>query len=206
MATLLIASGNIGKLREIEAILAGENWRDFPLELLMPSQIGIQLDVVEDGANYTENAGKKALAYAQASGYIVMADDSGLEVDALGGQPGLYSARYAPEPGATDADRRRYLLHNLQDKPRPWMAHFHCTVAIATPQGSVEYADGDCPGEIIPDERGSNGFGYDPIFYLPDLGMTMAELPMDEKNHLSHRARAVKAAIPILRRLFVASK
>lgn len=202
MTTLLIASGNIGKLREIEAILAAAPLDNLRFDLALPSQIGIQLDVEEDGTTYAENAAKKALAYTQVSGLVTLADDSGLEVAALGGQPGLYSARYAPWPDATDADRRRYLLQNLQGKPRPWMAHFHCTIAIAVPGGEIAYADGDCPGEIIPEERGNNGFGYDPIFYLPELGQTMAELPMREKNQLSHRARAVLAAVPILKEIF----
>jgi XTP/dITP diphosphohydrolase len=202
MAALLIASTNIGKLREIESILATTVLKDCSLELLLPAQIGIQLDVEEDGATYAENAAKKALAYTQASQVITLADDSGLEVDALDGQPGLYSARYAPWQGATDADRRRYLLHNLQGKPRPWVAHFHCTVAIAMPGGEIFYAEGDCPGEIIAEERGSNGFGYDPIFLIPEQGQTMAELPMEEKNQISHRARAVRAAAPVIRRLF----
>lgn len=202
MPKLLIASGNVGKLREIEAILAENRTQVLAIELLLPSQLGIQLDVVEDGATYAENAAKKAQAYAQASGLAVLADDSGLEVDALGGQPGLFSARYAPWPHATDADRRRYLLQNLQGKPAPWTAHFHCTIAIAAPSRPVEYASGDCPGVIIPEERGQNGFGYDPIFLLPDLDQTMAELTMEQKNRLSHRARAVLAALPLLRRLF----
>ncbi len=207
MATLLIASGNIGKLREIEAILsavklpAGASGRNLQVELALPEQIGIRLDVEEDGATYAENAAKKALVYTRASGLVTLADDSGLEVYALGGQPGLYSARYAPWPNATDADRRRYLLQNLQGKPRPWTAHFHCTVVIAAPEGSLYFAEGDCPGEVIPEERGENGFGYDPIFYLPELGRTMAELAMEEKNHLSHRALAVLAALPILHNL-----
>lgn len=201
MSKLLIASGNVGKLREIEAILADKRTQAPAIELLLPSQLGIQLDVVEDGVTYAENAAKKAVAYAQASGLAVLADDSGLEVDALDGQPGLYSARYAPWPRATDADRRRYLLQNLHGKPGPWTAHFHCTVAIAAPGRSVEYAEGDCPGEIIPEERGQNGFGYDPIFLLPELGQTMAELSMEQKNRLSHRARAVLAALPLLRNI-----
>lgn len=202
MTKLLLASGNVGKLREIQAILAEEGIQTPSLELILPAQLGIQLDVKEDGANYAENAAKKARAYAKASGLAVLADDSGLEVDALDGQPGLYSARYAPWPHATDADRRRYLLQNLQDKPRPWTAHFHCTVAIAAPDSEMAYAEGNCPGVIIPEERGTNGFGYDPIFLLPDLDLTMAELPMAQKNRLSHRARAVHAALPILKRLF----
>jgi XTP/dITP diphosphohydrolase len=201
MTQLLLASSNTGKLREIQAILAQEGLSATALELVLPAQLGIQLDVAEDGASYAENAAKKALAYSQASGLAVLADDSGLEVDALGGQPGLYSARYAPLPHATDADRRRYLLQNLQGKPRPWTAHFHCTVAVARPGGSIAYAEGDCPGEIISEERGQNGFGYDPIFLLPELGQTMAELSLEQKNRLSHRARAVMAALPILRGL-----
>jgi XTP/dITP diphosphohydrolase len=203
MKTLLIASGNIGKLREIEAILTG-----FPAVLALPKQLGLDLDVTEDGATYAENAAKKAIAYSQASGLIVLADDSGLEVDALNGQPGLYSARYAPWPNATDGDRRLYLLQKLQELQMvrgltpPWQARFHCTVAIAVPGGEVFYAQGECPGEIINEERGSHGFGYDPIFYLPEYRQTMAELGPEIKNQISHRARAVRAALPILQRLF----
>lgn len=202
MPTLLIASTNIGKLREIESILGCPGEDAQCLRLVLPSQLGILLQVEEDGATYAENAAKKALAYAQASGLVSLADDSGLEVSALDGQPGLYSARYAPWPNATDADRRRYLLENLTAKPRPWTAHFHCTVAIAVPGGEVFFADGDCPGEIIPEERGAGGFGYDPIFFLPELGKTMAELPMQKKNQLSHRARAILAAAPAIQKIF----
>lgn len=197
MNTLLIASGNEGKLREIEAILAG-----FPVQLILPRQIGLDLEVIEDGATYAENAAKKALAYTRDSGLVVLADDSGLEVDALGGAPGLYSARYHPQPGANDADRRQYLLENLRGLPQPWTARFHCTVAVASPQGDLFYATGDCLGEIIPEERGTNGFGYDPIFYFPEWGKTMAELPPEQKNRISHRARAVMAAVPVLEKVF----
>ena len=193
---LLIASGNRGKLREFRAIL-----EDAPFDLLLPADLGLDLEVVEDGDTYADNAALKARAYWKESGLIVMADDSGLEVDALGGQPGLYSARYSPKQGADDADRRAYLLENLAGKPRPWLAHFHCTVAIASLSGAIFFADGDCPGEIIPQERGIGGFGYDPIFSLTDRGLTMAELSQEEKNQISHRALAVRAALPILERL-----
>ncbi len=196
MITILIASGNPGKLREIQDIL-----ENVPVELVLPAQMGIQLHVEETGSTYAENAALKAIAYSQASGLVTLADDSGLEVDALGGQPGLYSARYAPWHNATDADRRRYLLQQLQGKPKPWLAHFHCTVAIALPQGEIHYAKGDVAGEIIEEERGDEGFGYDPIFYLPQLGQTMAELAMDQKNHISHRARAIQAAVPFIWKL-----
>ncbi len=193
MRKLLIATGNEGKLREIQALLTG-----LELELLIPASIGLQLEVVEDGDTYRENASLKALAFARASGLLTLADDSGLEVDALDGQPGLHSARFSPLPGATDADRRLLLLQKLAGKPRPWLAHFHCSVALADPQEQVWYTDGDCPGEILPVERGSNGFGYDPLFLVPELNKTMAELSVDEKNRLSHRARAILAARPIL--------
>lgn len=191
---LLIATNNKGKIVEFEELLAGSG-----IEFITPAQINLQLEVEEDGSTYRENAAKKARAFAQASGLISLADDSGLEVNALGGAPGLYSARYSPKPGAKDADRRAFLLANLKDKPRPWTAHFHATIAIAKPNGEIEFTEGNCHGEIIPEERGAGGFGYDPIFLLTDLGRTMAELGMEEKNNLSHRARAVMAALPVLK-------
>lgn len=193
MRNLLIATNNIGKVDEIKTLL-----RNLGLSLITPSDLGISLDVSEDGQTYAENATKKALAFAQASGLIAIGDDSGLEVDALGGQPGLRSHRFNPIPNASDADRRKYLLKRLEGKPRPWTARFRATIAVASPSGEVELATGECEGEIIPEERGSNGFGYDPIFFIPDIGRTMAELEMDEKNRLSHRARAIQNSIPIL--------
>jgi XTP/dITP diphosphohydrolase len=119
-------------------------------------------------------------------------------VETLGGKPGLHSARFSGKPGATDADRRAYLLDKLKGHPRPWPAAFRSTVVIATPDGQIFTLDGECRGEIIPEERGSNGFGYDPIFLVEGLGRTMAELSMEEKNRLSHRARAILAAKPVL--------
>ena len=193
MNKLLIATNNRGKVEELRALL-----HDLPVQLVTPLEINLELDVVEDGSTYAENAGKKALAFAQASWLVSLADDSGLEVEALGGAPGLYSARYLSKPGATDADRRAYLLKNLGNKPRPWQARFRATVAIAVPGQKVQLAEGDCRGEIIPEERGTGGFGYDPIFFIPELGRTMAELGMEEKNRVSHRARAVMNARPFL--------
>lgn len=196
MQKLLIATGNKGKIKEIQALLNG-----LDVELVTPKDLGLEMDIEEDGATYEENAGKKARVYSQASGLIALADDSGLEVDALSGEPGLYSARYSGKPGASDSDRRAYLLEKLKEKPRPWTARFHATVAVATPNGLVQFAEGNCCGEIIPEERGANGFGYDPIFFIPEKNCTMAELSMDEKNRLSHRALAVKHALPILQKL-----
>jgi XTP/dITP diphosphohydrolase len=124
-------------------------------------------------------------------------------VDALGGAPGLYSARYGSPDGGklSDAERRAFLVRNLQDKPRPWTARFHATIAVAVPNGETHLAEGFCEGEIISEERGTGGFGYDPIFLLSELGKTMAELSMEEKNRLSHRARAVMNAKVILETL-----
>ncbi|MBI3162003.1 MAG: RdgB/HAM1 family non-canonical purine NTP pyrophosphatase [Chloroflexi bacterium] len=196
MNKLLIATNNKGKVQELQDLLKGLN-----IQLVTLADINLNLNVEEDGATYAENAAKKAVAFARASGLISLADDSGLEVDALDGAPGLYSARYSPKPNASDRDRRSHLLQNLQGKPHPWKAHFHATIAIAT-SDHVQIVEGNCHGEIIPDERGKGGFGYDPIFYIPELGKTMAELEMDEKNRLSHRARAVMNAIPILKGIF----
>lgn len=197
MEKLLIATNNQGKVIELQDLL-----KQIDVKLVTPSQIGLNLDVEEDGSTYEENAGKKAIAFAKASGLISLADDSGLEVDVLNGAPGLYSARYSPKQGAKDADRRAFLLQNLNGKPRPWKAHFHATIAVAKPSGEVEFAEGNCHGEIISEERGTGGFGYDPIFFIPELGQTMAELEMDEKNQFSHRARGVMNALPILKRMF----
>jgi XTP/dITP diphosphohydrolase len=168
--------------------------------------IGIHLDVVEDGKTYAENAARKAAAFCRGSNLITLADDSGLEVTALGGEPGLHSHRYSPTPNATDSDRRVFLLRNLRQHARPWRARFVCTIAIALPEARgfdprLEYATGECAGEIIPEERGSNGFGYDPIFLLQELGKTMAELSTQEKNCYSHRSRALHNTVPILIRI-----
>jgi XTP/dITP diphosphohydrolase len=198
---LLIATQNKGKLKEIRDLL-----KDLPLELRTPDQISLNLEVNEDGSSYEENAIKKAAAYANTSGLLTLADDSGLEVEALGGQPGVFSARYAQKPGATDADRRRFLLLKLQAYPKPWLAEFKCVVAIHRPGGETIHAEGVCPGEIIPNERGNQGFGYDPIFLVNGTQHTMAELSLDMKNKISHRARAIQTIKPFLMDLLSRSK
>jgi len=199
---LLIATNNQGKVKELQDLL-----KDTGVELVTPAQINLDLDVVEDGQTYAENATKKATAFAHASGLLSLADDSGLEVDALSAAPGLYSARYGSTNGEklSDAGRRAFLIQTLQSKPRPWTARFHATIAVAAPGGETYLAEGFCEGEIIPEERGTSGFGYDPIFRLQELGKTMAELSMEEKNRLSHRARAVMNAKGILEELFTKS-
>jgi XTP/dITP diphosphohydrolase len=196
MSLILLASSNPGKLHEIQAIMSGTDWK-----LVTPDQMGLDIEVEESGITYAENAALKARAYAEVSQILTLADDSGLEVDVLGGLPGIKSARFSAKEGATDADRRDYLLARLHDYQRPWLAKFHCIVALARPVGKMYFSSGDCWGEIIPEERGEGGFGYDPIFLIPELGRTMAELTMEEKNQLSHRARAIKAAFPILTNL-----
>lgn len=193
MPKILIATGNRGKLLEIQALL------NYPsLTLLLPSDLGIQLEVEENGSTYETNAAVKAMAFACNSGLLTLADDSGLEVDILGGLPGARSARFSPLADANDVDRRHYLLENLRSLPRPWKARFTCTVALARPDGKLRFTHGECQGEIIPEERGQNGFGYDPIFLFPEIGRTMAELSLAEKNQISHRAQAILAAAPML--------
>jgi len=197
---LLIASSNPGKLLEMQAVLESR-YPAGTFELLRPVDLGLDLDVPEEGETYAENAAYKARAYAFASGLHTLADDSGLEVASLDGAPGLHSARFGVEEanGApTDATRRAHLLRLLADKPRPWKACFICTVAVADPDGTVQFAVGEVEGEIIPDERGSTGFGYDPLFYIPELGQTTAELGPAVKNQISHRANALRNAFPIL--------
>lgn len=190
LGKLLIATTNPGKIKEMRSLLAG-----LPgVDLLTPRDLEMGLDVPETGASYAENAALKAQTYAQASGLPAIADDSGLEVEALDGAPGLYSARYAPQPQASDSDRRAYLLAQLEGRPRPWRAVFRSTVCLALPDGEPFHAEGECRGEIIPEERGQGGFGYDPIFLVEGTGRTMAELSLAEKNQLSHRALAIRAA------------
>jgi XTP/dITP diphosphohydrolase len=200
MNELIIATQNPGKLREFRDLLAGLA-ADTAVSLVSPAERGIDLEVEETGTTYAENASLKAVALAQASDLVALGDDSGLEVAALNGAPGLYSARYAGL-GATDADRRRKLLHELRQVPAPRPARFVCVIAVAQPGGAVRLFEGDCLGEVALAESGSGGFGFDPLFYLPERGVTMAALSEAVKNTLSHRARAAQAAMPYLLELF----
>ena len=193
MSKLCVATTNRGKQHELAVLLS--TW---PGTLVTPQDVGLDLDVKETGASFAENAALKAVAFAQAAGMPALADDSGLEVDALGGAPGIYTARYAG-PGASDEDRYRKLLGELRDVP--WAqrtARFRCAVALAHPDGRVDVAEGTCEGIVAYEPRGDNGFGYDPVFYLPAYERTMAQLPSEIKNTFSHRARALQAARPLL--------
>ncbi|MGD8625646.1 MAG: RdgB/HAM1 family non-canonical purine NTP pyrophosphatase [Anaerolineae bacterium] len=194
---LLVATNNPGKIREYEDLLA-----ELPpgVEITFPAREGLDLEVEESGRTFEENARLKAEAYAAASGLPALADDSGLEVDALGGAPGVRSARYGG-PGASDEDRYRKLLAALDGLPAGRRAaRFRCVVALALPGGPVWTAEGRFEGEIGFTPRGAHGFGYDPVFVVAGYGgQTLAELAPELKNRISHRARALEAARPHLR-------
>ncbi|MBN1660464.1 MAG: RdgB/HAM1 family non-canonical purine NTP pyrophosphatase [Anaerolineae bacterium] len=198
MVQLLVATNNRGKMREYKEIL--EEGLPPEIEITFPVHEGLDLDVEETGETFEENARLKAEEFARVSGLLTLADDSGLEVDALGGAPGVYSARYAG-PGTTDATRYRKLLGELADVPlEARSARFRCVVALAGPEGVIGIAQGAVEGKIGVEPRGSMGFGYDPVFIVDGYdGLTMAELPPTEKNRISHRARALEAAMPLLR-------
>ena len=190
---LLLATNNKGKIREYQSLLRG-----IPYKIVTPAAQGITTQVDEVGGSFEENARLKAATLAKQSGLLSLADDSGLEVDALGGEPGSLSHRYAGE-SATDADRIGYLLTKLKNVPdKERTAQFRCVIAIAEPDGRVELCSGECRGLITMKPRGNQGFGYDPIFYLPELRKTMAELTLAEKNRISHRARAAEKARELL--------
>jgi len=190
---LLLATNNQAKVREYKDLL-----RNIPFELVTLAEQGITTVVSEVGENLEENARLKATLLAAESQLLALADDSGLEVDVLGGEPGRLSARYAGE-GASDRDRVNYLLARLEGVP--WekrSARFRCVIAVATPGGGVELCSGDCPGFITFEPVGEQGFGYDPIFYLPELDKTMAELSRMQKNQISHRGQAARKVYQVL--------
>jgi XTP/dITP diphosphohydrolase len=196
MPKLLLATSNQGKIREYRFLLDGLDY-----QITTPPEEGITKVITESGNNYEQNARLKAVAYAKLSQLATLADDSGLEVDALNGEPGVKSARFAGE-AATDAEKVNLILAKLKKVPwRQRTARFKCVIAIATPKGQTEVCHGECQGMISLEAKGENGFGYDPIFFLPELGKTMAELPFELKNQISHRARASQKARQVLRRL-----
>ena len=193
---LLLATNNQGKVNEYRRLL-----QNLPYELITLTEQGITTIVNEVGESLEENARLKATLLAVESQLLALADDSGLEVDALGGEPGRLSARYAGED-ASDKDRVNYLLLRL--KGVPWekrSTRFRCVIAIATPDGKVVFCYGECPGFITFEPRGEQGFGYDPVFYLPELDKTMAELPLEIKNQISHRGLAARKVYRLLARI-----
>jgi len=186
---LVLATGNRHKVVELRAMLA-----DLPLAVRSLAEFPGAPDVIEDGATYQENALKKARSAAAFTGKPALADDTGLEVEALGGQPGLYAARFAGE-GCTFQDNIRKLLHLLDGVPFERRgARFVCVIALVEPNGREQVVEGDLRGRITESQAGGDGFGYDPVFYVPEVGKTLAELTAGEKNRVSHRGRAVDKA------------
>ena len=184
----ILASHNKGKLAEMQKILG-----ELGVEVVLQSDLGLDLEPEEDGATFTENARIKARAVMEASGMPAIADDSGLMVDALDGAPGVYSARYGGSHDRTDEERYRYLLSNLENVPdEKRSAKFVSVITLLYPDGHAIVARGECPGTILHAPRGENGFGYDPVFFVTSEGKSMAELSPERKNEISHRARALQ--------------
>lgn len=197
---VLLATTNPHKIAELREILA-----DLPCTFVTPDDLGLRLTVDETGSTFEQNAVLKALAYAEAAGVPALADDSGLEVDALGGEPGIYSARWAGE-GTPYPVRFRLLAERLAATgmpPEQWTARYRCAIALAqpAPRGLYQVVDGRLEGRLVAEPRGSAGFGYDPIFLVPSLGRTAAELSAAEKHRISHRGEATRAAIAPLTRM-----
>ena len=192
--TLLIGTNNAHKVIELRRILGG-----LDVTLLTPADAGIEIDVEETGETFEENARLKARAFCAASGLPSLADDSGIEVDTLGGRPGVRSARYGGD-GLDDADRTQLLLDELAGVPEEQRAcRYRVVLVLARPDGSEEVVDGACEGRAAFAPVGTNGFGYDPIFFVPRFGRTMAQLSPDEKDAISHRGQATRRMADLLR-------
>lgn len=193
---VLLATQNRGKVKELQDLLLAED-----IEVLSLGDLGEWEDVEETGATFADNAAVKARIAAQRTGLVSLADDSGLEVDALQGAPGVYSARYAGEPKDDDRNNDK-LLQELEGVPEEQRTgRFRCALVIACPNGEEYLTEGTVEGRILNERRGKEGFGYDPLFYLPDFGRTMAQLNLSQKNKISHRAQAFRQAVPILKEL-----
>lgn len=193
LSPLLVATRNADKLAELQTL-----FREAPFKLISLDDTDVDFEVEETGSTFAENAVLKATQYGEAVGLPTIADDSGLEVDALGGAPGVLSSRFAG-PDATDDERNAFLLRRLADHPgKPRTARFRCTIAVFLPGQDVSVVDGTVEGVITDRPRGENGFGYDPVFYLPELGRTTAELSPERKNRLSHRGIAARKALRVL--------
>ena len=185
---VVLASKNKHKLVEISKIT-----EKFGIELVLQSELGVDIDVEETGSTFEENSFQKAEAVMKATGLPALADDSGIMVDALGGEPGIYSARYGFDDSLDDRGRMMLLLKNTEQVPDGQrQAKFVCVITLITPDGKTIQARGEVHGELTREPRGENGFGYDPIFYYPPTGCTTAELPSEQKNEISHRGRALQ--------------
>ena len=197
MTKLLVATHNQGKVTEFAEML-----QDLAIEWLSLDDVGVVQDVAETGSTFRENSVLKARAYAAETGLLTLADDSGLEVDALDGAPGVYTARYGGE-GLTAVQRYQKLINDIKTVPEPRRtARFRCVIVLAAPDGTIlGESEGVCEGRIALEPVGDNGFGYDPVFYLPQFNKTMAQLPAAQKHQISHRGQAVQAIVPRLREL-----
>ena len=185
---IVLASKNPHKLVEISKIT-----EKFGFELVLQSQLGLDMDVEETGTTFEENSYQKAYAVMKATGMPALADDSGIAVDALNGEPGVYSARYGSDPSMSDWDRLELLLKNAEQIPDGQrQAQFVCVITFVTPEEQVIQARGEIHGELLREPRGENGFGYDPIFYYPPFGKTTAEISAEEKHEVSHRGKALR--------------
>ncbi|MGM9603527.1 MAG: RdgB/HAM1 family non-canonical purine NTP pyrophosphatase [Faecousia sp.] len=185
---VVLASKNKHKLEEISQIT-----KKFDMELVLQSELGVDIDVEETGTTFEENSFLKAEAVMKATGLPAMADDSGIAVDALNGEPGIYSARYGFDPTLDDWGRLQLLLKNTEQVPDGQrQAQFVCVITLVTPEGKTIQARGEVHGELLREPRGQGGFGYDPIFYYPPMGMTTAEMSAEDKNRVSHRGAALK--------------
>ena len=194
MNKIIFATSNEGKMKEVRSIL-----EDLGMEVLSMKEAGIQVEVVEDGTTFEENAIIKAVEIAKVCGEIVLADDSGLEIDYLNKEPGIYSARYMGEDTSYAIKNKNLIdrLEGVEDEKRT--ARFVCAIAAAFPDGTVEVKRGTIEGRIGYEEKGSNGFGYDPIFYVPEYGCTTAELSLEQKNEASHRGKALRMMKEVIR-------
>jgi XTP/dITP diphosphohydrolase len=192
---ILIATANKGKFREIAAVMA-----DLPVDWICLSDLAPIDEPIEDGKTFAENARLKARYYAAATGMWALADDSGLDVDALGGAPGVYSARYAGEPSNDRANNAKMVRELAGVPPERRTARFRCAIALASPERILAEAEGKIEGVIIDEPRGYNGFGYDPHFFVPSLGKTTAEIAPEHKNSISHRGNALRAIRPAIER------
>ena len=194
MKKIIFATGNAGKMKEIRNILS-----DLPVQVLSMKEVGIQTDIVEHGKTFAENAVIKARAIMQLTGEVVLADDSGLEIDYLNKEPGIYSARYMGEDTSYRIKNANLIqrLEGVPDEERT--ARFVCAIAAAFPDGTVKTTEGTIEGRIGNEEKGENGFGYDPIFYVPEFGCTTAELSEEQKNKISHRGKALTEMKEILK-------
>lgn len=195
MRRLLLSTNNPGKVREFQEVLAG-----LPLDIVTPASLGLQMEVPETGFTFAENAAIKARAYHEATGLLSLSDDSGLEVDALDGAPGVYSARYAGLPDG--AEKNRYVLQQLAEVP--WEdrgGRYVCEIAVVDESGRLHRCRGVMKGKIALEPKGEDGFGFDPIFYVPRFRRTVAQMPLELKNRISHRGRAGRKAREVLEKL-----